>query len=416
MVDYQKFTLKNGLTVLLHQDDATPMVAVNVLYKVGSKNESPSKTGFTHLFEHLMFGGTPNVSNFDKAMQKAGGENNAFTNSDITNFYDLMPYQNLKSALWLEADRMRGINLDKKSLKTQKKVVVEEFKETCLNEPYGDMWHHISEMLYPDHPYNWPTIGKEIAHIESSSIEDVQKFFYEYYRPDNAILSICGKIDMDLLKDQVEEWFGEIDCGLDDIPALHEVPHMAVEGKKTITSNVPSPCIVLGFKMKDRLHDDYYIADLISDILSSGRSSRFYQNLIKENEIFSNIDAYISGVTEEGAFVVEGKLMDGILLDDAHEAIWNELDSLRNKPLDELELRKIKNKAESNLVFSETNVLSKAMSLAYYEYLGDVDLINTEYLKYEDITSEDIQRVANDIFDINKVATLIYLPNDQKQV
>jgi predicted Zn-dependent peptidase len=416
MVDYHKLTLKNGLIVLLHQDYATPMVAVNVLYKVGSKNESPSKTGFTHLFEHLMFGGTPNVANFDKAMQKAGGENNAFTNSDITNFYDLMPYQNLKSALWLEADRMRGINLNKKSLNTQKKVVVEEFKETCLNEPYGDMWHHISEMLYPDHPYNWPTIGKEISHIESSSLEDVQKFFNEYYRPDNAILAICGRFDMDDLKEQVEEWFSNITCDISAIPSLHNVPNVPVEQTKVIHSNVPSPCIILGFKMKDRLHPDYYVADLISDILSSGRSSRFYQNLIKEKEIFSNLDAYISGVTDEGAFIVEGKLMDDVLIEDAQEAIWEELDNLKNQCLDELELRKIKNKAESSLIFSETNVLSKAMSLAYYEYLGDVDLINTEYLKYEDITTEDIQRVANDVFDKTKVATLIYIPNEQAKV
>lgn len=410
MVKYEKFVLHNGLTVILHTDDSTPMVAVNMLYKVGSKDEDPGKTGFTHLFEHLMFSGTENVPDFDTPIQLAGGENNAFTNNDITNFYSVLPKENLEIGLWLEADRLSKMKFTPKALRTQKKVVIEEFKETCLNEPYGDMWHHLSSMLYPDHGYHWPTIGKEMSHIANAKMPDVTSFFYEHYKPSNAILSICGCFDVIEVKAQVEKWFGDID--------EREVKEKKIFTffsdnrviEKTITGNVPSASLILGFRMQHRLHPDYYTTDLLSDILSSGRSSRLYRKLVKEREIFSNIDAYITGTTDDGAFIVEGKLMDGIDTDTAFDAVWEELDKMKNQAVSSEELQKIKNKTESNLEFSETSVLSKAMSLAYYEYLGDIDLINTEAEMYNAITAEDIQRIANELLTLEKQVKILYKP------
>lgn len=410
MVKYEKFVLDNGLTVILHVDESTPMVAVNVLYKVGSKDEDPGKTGFTHLFEHLMFSGTENVPDFDTPIQLAGGENNAFTNNDITNFYNVLPKENLEVALWLEADRLAKMKFTPKALRTQKKVVIEEFKESCLNEPYGDMWHHLSAMMYPDHGYHWPTIGKEIAHISNAKMSDVEAFFYEHYRPSNAIISICGNIDTAYVKELVVKWFGDIEEKVLDNKRKFVFNYDSPEKSRVIIANVPSVATIQGFKMHSRCHPDYYTADLISDILSSGRSSRLYRRLIKEDELFSNVDAFITGTTDDGAFVIDGKVMEGVDPDKAIAAVWEELERLKTERIGEEELQKIKNKTESNLVFSETSILSKAMSLSYYEYLGDIELINSEAEMYDNITAEDIQRVANELFQLSREVRILYRP------
>ncbi len=411
MVEYRKERLDNGLTVIVHEDHSSPLVAINVLYKVGSKDESEEKTGITHLFEHLMFGGSANVPDFDEPIQLAGGENNAFTNSDITNFYNLLPAENIEIGLWLEADRMHKLKLNKKSLETQKKVVIEEFKETCLNEPYGDVWHHLSAMSYEDHPYKWPTIGKDISHIEQVSLEDAADFYKKFYGPHNAILVLCGNITYERGFELARKWFSSIK-GRETSPLqLAQKDAKVVEKAKTIAANVPSKAIYIAFKMQHRLHNDFYITDIISDILSSGRSSRFYQNLVKEKQLFSYIDAYISGTTDPGLLIIDGKLMDKVSIEQAREAIWEELDLLKEIQLTERELEKIKNKAESNLIFSETNVANKSMSLAYYEYLENIDLINTEVNIYNNITKEDLQRVAIEMFDKNTHAEVIYVPH-----
>ncbi len=411
MVEYRKERLDNGLTVIVHEDHSSPLIAINVLYKVGSKDESEDKTGLTHLFEHLMFGGTSHVPDFDEPIQLAGGENNAFTNSDITNFYNLLPAENIEIGLWLEADRMDKLKLNKKSLETQKKVVIEEFKETCLNEPYGDVWHHLSEMCYSYHPYKWPTIGKDISHIEQVSIEDAAEFYNKFYGPHNAILVLCGNITYDNGFALAKKWFSKIK-GQTISPLRLAVKEKNVESKvKLIEANVPSKAIYMAFKMQHRLHDDFYVADIISDVLSSGRSSRFYQNLIKERQLFTYIDAYISGTTDPGLLIIDGKLMDNVSIDQAREAIWSELQQLIEIPLTDRELEKIKNKAESNLIFSETSITNKSMSLAYYEYLENIELINTEVTIYNNITKEDLQRVAKDLFDKETHVEVIYLPN-----
>jgi zinc protease len=409
MVEFLKYTLDNGLKVILHQDDSSPLVAINLLYNVGSKHESADKTGLTHLFEHLMFSGTKNIPNFDDVIQKAGGENNAFTNNDFTNFYNVLPKQNLEVGLWLEADRMAHLTIKKKPLNTQKKVVIEEFKETCLNEPYGDMWHHLGEMVYPNHPYNWPVIGKKIDHIESVTLSDAEEFFNTYYNPNNAILSICGDIDIELTKSYISKYFESIQNEID----IHQKQYPKIlsshsDKQRVICTSVPAKAIMQAYKMSARMDKDYYSTDLLSDILSEGRSSRLYQLLVKEKEIFSSIDAYITGTTDEGAFVIDGKIMNNKSHSEAKIALEEVLYDIKTTEISDNELSKIKHKAESNLVFSETSILSKAMSLGYYEYLGDIELMNTEINHYNNVTTSDLRLVANDIFSESNKSELWY--------
>ncbi len=410
MVEYIKYTLANGLRVVLHQDTSSPLVAINVLYNVGSKHESPGQTGLTHLFEHLMFSGTKNIPNFDDIIQKAGGENNAFTNNDFTNYYDVLPKENLEVGLWLEADRMANMVIKQKPLTTQKKVVIEEFKEVCLNEPYGDMWHHLGEILYPNHPYNWPVIGKQLDHIESVKLSDAVQFYDKFYNPNNAVLSICGDINYDEIRQLVDLYFGHIvNTNSEPIHVMSQgLSSLKAQGKKKVEANVPADSIILAFKMCHRLDDSYYVCDLLTDILSEGRSSRLYQKLVKDQELFSSIDAYITGTTDEGALVIEGKLMNNVTEELGRQSILDLLAALKNELIDPVELQKIKNKAESNLIFSESSVVGKAMSLGYYEYLGNIDLINDEIEHYNNVTNMDIKQIANELLVEENMVELYY--------
>ena len=408
MIKFERFELDNGLTVLVHEDDSTPMVAVNVLYNVGARDESPDKTGFAHLFEHLMFGGSANIPDFDTPIQMAGGENNAFTNNDITNFYDILPAENLEVALWLESDRMMSLNFDERVLEVQRKVVVEEFKETCLNEPYGDVWHHIADMAFKVHPYRWPTIGKVPKHVEDATLDDVRQFFYRYYRPNNAILAIAGNIKTEEVKALVEKWFGDIPAGQAMERKLPQEPPQKRLERRINEANVPVDAIYLAFHMPARSHPDYYVADLISDVLSNGSSSRLYRRLLKEQELFSSIDCYVSGSIDPGLFIIEGKPAHGVSLDEASAVIWKELRELKDGPIPEEELQKLKNKMESTLVFSELNVLNKAMNLSFFELLGDAELINSEADFYQKVTTADLHRVANEILTEENCSELYY--------
>lgn len=409
MVEYRKKILKNGLTVIVHEDRSTPLVAVNVLYKVGSKDEQTYKTGITHLFEHLMFGGSKHIADFDSMIQKAGGENNAFTNSDITNFYDVLPKENLEIALWMESDRMSNLKLSRRVLNTQKKVVIEEFKETCLNEPYGDLYHHLGPMAYQNHPYQWPTIGKEIAHIESVQMEDVKLFFRRHYRPDNAVLVLAGNVCYEEGFAVAEKWFGRIKKR-ESSPSSDTIFSIEnpVSREKIIRAAVPLNSIVLAFGMAERIDYRFYLADILSDALASGRSSRFYRKLVKEKQLFSHIDAFVSGTKEPGLFIIEGKVAKGSDLHIAEKAIWEELEEIKRQPLKEEELKKLKNRAESALLYSEMGVLNKAMNLAFFEYLGDIDLINTEINLYERITTDELLAEANKILNKDNCCKLVY--------
>lgn len=412
MIEFSRFVMDNGLRVLVQEDFSTPIVAMNMLYDVGSKDESVELTGLAHLFEHLMFSGSKNIKDFDTPIQQAGGECNAFTNSDITNFYITIPVENIEIAFWLESDRMKSLSFSKKALNTQKKVVIEEFKETTLNEPYGDVWHHISEMAYKKHPYRWPTIGIDPSHISKVSIEDIKHFFAHHYCPNNAIMVVSGPVKDQEIRILCHKWFDEIPSGA--IPKRKfEFDIKSKEERKTIVSNVPSNAIYMAFNMPNRLHSDYYTYDLISDILSNGRSARLFQKLVKEQQLFSYIDAYLYGSIDPGIFVVEGRLHESVNVSIAENAIWQELDNLKSMTIEDSELQKLQNQVESTLVFSENGVQNKAANLAYFELIGDANLINSEAELYKRVTKEDIQRVANEAFIKENVSVLIYLKQEE---
>lgn len=408
LIEFSRFELANGLRVVAHEDKSTPMIAINILYNVGARDESPDKTGFAHLFEHLMFGGSANIPNFDEPIQMAGGENNAFTNNDITNFYNVLPAENIETAFWLESDRMLSLNFSKESLEVQRKVVLEEFKETCLNQPYGDVWHHISEMAYKVHPYQWPTIGKVPKHVEDATLDDVKKFFYKYYRPNNAILVVSGNTTTEAIKALSEKWFGQIPKGEEVVKNIPQEPQQKQLEQRTKYAKVPIDSLYLAFHIPSRVDKDYYATDLLSDVLSNGASARLYRRLLKEKRLFSQIDAYITGNIDPGLLIIEGKPADGVSLEQAKAVIWEELEALKRDLIPEKELLKYKNKVESTLVFSEISILNKAINLAFFELLGDIDLINREKEIYQEITVADIQRLAQMIFIEENCSELHY--------
>ena len=415
MIEYTRTILENGLRVLVHEDKTTPLVAVNVLYNVGAKDESPDKTGFAHLFEHLMFGGSTNIKDYDGPIQLAGGDCNAFTNSDLTNFYQVLPVENIETALWLESDRMLSLDFNQKSLEVQRKVVLEEFNETCLNKPYGDAWHHLSSLAYKKHPYRWPTIGLVPKHIEDANLEDVESFFFSHYRPNNAILVFSGNISEEKALNLTKKWFEDIPKS--DIPKrnLPQEPKQDKLQKKEISSNVPIDALYMAFHMPDRLHEDYYAIDLLSDVICNGRSSRFYKSLYKEQKIFSSIDAYITGSIDPGLLVIEGRLNDGFTLEFAEQKVWEELDKLKKEGITELELQKYKNKVESNIEFSEASILNKAINLAFFELIGKPEMVNTETSLYNNVTIADVERVAHEILVPENCSELFYKSETSKE-
>lgn len=408
MIAYDRFVLDNGLRVLVHKDDTTPIVAFNVLYDVGARDEHPDRTGFAHLFEHLMFEGSANIPHYDAPLQEAGGENNAFTNNNYTNYYITLPKENLETAFWLESDRMLELGLTQEKLDIQKKVVIEEFNQRYLNQPYGDWNLLLRPLAYKVHPYMWPTIGKNTDHIAEATLADVKDFFYRFYAPNNAILVVAGDVNTDKIKELTQKWFGGIPRREVRERNLPKEPAQTERREQSVERNVPLDAIYMAFHMTHRLDHDYFAADLISDILSNGKSARLTQNLVKEKKLFSSVNAYISGDVEEGLFIVNGNLNEGISFEEAETAIWEELDELKNNPLDGHELEKVKNKVEANLIYSEINVLNKAMSLAYNEMLGNAAMINEETENYQKVSAEQIQRVSAEIFSRNNESVLYY--------
>lgn len=409
MVDFNRFTLANGLKVLVHEDPTTPMAVLNILYDVGARDEDPEKTGFAHLFEHLMFGGSVNIPNYDEPLQRVGGENNAFTSNDITNYYITLPSENIETAFWLESDRMLSLAFSEKSLETQRNVVSEEFKQRYLNQPYGDVWLKLRPLAYKKHAYRWATIGKELSHIENATMDDVKAFFKKHYTPQNAILVVGGNVKTADVKEMAEKWFEPIPAGDKYVRNLIQEDIQTESRSETVKANVPLNAIYMAFKMPGRLNADYYAFDLLSDILSRGQSSRLYNSLLKDQKLFSDINAYISSSLDAGLFIVEGKLVQGVTIEAAEKAIWAELDRLKAEVVTNKELTKVKNKVESVLVFSEMSLLDKAMNLAYYELLGDAELLNQEAEEFLKVTAEDIKRISNETFGREKSSTLYYL-------
>lgn len=409
MVKYERFTLNNGLKVLVHEDKSTPMAVLNILYDVGARDETPDKTGFAHLFEHLMFGGSVNIPQFDLPLQRVGGESNAFTSNDITNYYITLPAINLETAFWLESDRMLSLAFNERSLETQKQVVSEEFKQRYLNQPYGDVWLRLRPLAYKEHPYKWATIGKEISHIELASMQDVKAFFSKHYTPQNAILVIAGDVELDAVKSLAEKWFGSIPAGNKYIRHILPEPKQSEPRREVIKANVPVNSLYIAFHMNDRRSKAYYTCDLISDILSRGNSSRLFRRLVKERGLFSEINAYLLGSLDNGLFLIEGKPLPGTTMELAEQAIWEQLDDLQQVPVLNYELEKVKNKIESTMVFAEMSILDKAMNLAYFELLGNADMLNEEIANYLNVSAKAIQETAQQLFQLENSSTLVYL-------
>lgn len=408
MIKVNRHTLANGLRIIHSQDESTQMVALNLLYDVGARDEHPEHTGFAHLFEHLMFGGSVNIADYDTPVQNAGGENNAWTSNDMTNYYITLPYQNVETGFWLESDRMLSLDFNPKSLDVQRQVVIEEFKQRNLNQPYGDASHLIREMAYQTHPYQWPTIGKEISHIANATLDEVKEFFYRFYAPNNAILAVTGHISLEGTIRLAEKWFGPIPAR--NVPKRNlpkEVLQTAIR-RKTVERKVPVDALYMAFHMCDRHHADYPVYDIITDILSNGRSSRFIQHLVQENKIFTGIDAYITGSIDEGLLHIAGKPAEGISLEEAEKAIWAELDELKRVSVDELELEKVKNRYESEQIFNNINYLNVATNLAYFELLGKAEDINDEVRKYRSVTASQLQKVAQKTFIPENCSILYY--------
>jgi len=412
MIQFERFTLANGLKVIVHQDNSTPMAVVDVIYDVGARDEDPDKTGFAHLFEHLMFGGSLHIESYDEPLQMAGGENNAYTTNDLTNYYIQLPLENLETAFWLESDRMLSLAFGEKSLDVQRRVVCEEFKEHYINKPYGDAWHKIRELAYKTHPYRWMTIGKELSHIENAKLEDVKNFFFKYYRPNNAILVVGGNVATDKVKQLVEKWFGDIPSGEKRKRTLPQEPPQTSPRRKELRADVPLDALYKCWHISSRLDQKYYIADLITDILSGGGSSRLYHSLVKKRKLFSNIECYHFGSLDSGLLAIEGKLVKGVQMEEAEKAVGEELEKIKNEHVSETELQKVKNKTESTIAFEDMTLMNRANSLAFYELLGDAQLMNQELEKYNAITTEDIRAEARDIFREENSTTLYYYSNN----
>lgn len=409
MISFERFTLANGLRVIVHEDTSTPMVAFNLLYDVGARDEDPERTGFAHLFEHLMFGGSVNIPEYDEPLQMAGGENNAYTTNDITNYYIQLPKENIETAFWLESDRMLSLAFGEKSLDVQRKVVSEEFKEHYINKPYGDVWNHLRKLAYQTHPYQWMTIGKELKHIEEAQLQDVKDFFFKHYRPQNAVLCVAGNTSLEEVKALCEKWFSNIPAGEKyerNIPAekKQEEARLAV-----VEADVPYDALYKAWHMEGRTHPQYYAADIITEIMGSGQASRLYQRLVKEQRLFSNISCYHTGSTDPGLLVIEGKLVKGVTMQQAEDAIAAELDQLRKEGVREEEMEKAKNKIEAMVTFEDMNLLARANNFAFYELLGDAGMMNTELEKYLAVNREEMQEAISTIFADTNCSTLHYL-------
>jgi len=408
MIDFKEFTLDNGLRVIVHEDQTSPMAVLNVLYDVGSRDEEEAHTGFAHLFEHLMFSGSKNIPVYDEPLQRVGGENNAFTSPDITNYYLSLPAQNIETGFWLESDRMLELAFSENGLEVQRKVVVEEFKQNYLNQPYGDVWLKLRPLAYKEHPYKWATIGKEIAHIEEATMDIVKAFFRKHYSPSNAILVVAGNVTFERAKALTEKWFGPIPAGEKYVRNNPREPKQTEPRVLETSADVPLSALYKAYHMPARTEKDYHAVDLISDILGRGKSSRLYDKLVKEQQLFNSITASVSGSVEQGLLMIQGKLNEGVDLQEADAAVEAVNRELMEQLVDEEELNKVKNQAETAIVFSEIELLNRAMNLAYSKLLGDANLVNQEGEKVQAVTPQDILRCARQVLDPNNCSTLLY--------
>ncbi len=408
MISFHQFTLANGLKVLVHEDHTLQIAVLNILYDVGSRDEQSDKTGFAHLFEHLMFGGSANIPSYDEPLQKVGGENNAFTSTDITNYYLTVPATNIETGFWLESDRMLSLSFDPKVLEVQRKVVIEEFKQRYLNQPYGDVWLKLRPLAYQAHPYQWATIGKEVSHIEKATMNDVRDFFFSHYVPNNAVLVVAGNVTLDQVKQLSEKWFGPIPAGKKIKRTLPVEPKQTEKRILEVEAKVPASAIYKTYHMPGRFHPDYYAVDLLSDVLSRGQSSRLYLQLVKEKEIFTSISSFVMSTIDPGLLVVSGRVKEGIDLKSAEKEVDDVLRKIVEEGAKEEELEKVKNQAEATLEFGEVEVMNRAMNLAFATLSGDPDWVNQEAKLISSVTLADIQRVAGEVLRDENSSVLYY--------
>jgi zinc protease len=408
MIQFDRFQLANGLRVIVHPDHTTPNAVLNVMYDVGARDEDPERTGFAHLFEHLMFGGSVNIPEYDEPLQRAGGENNAYTTNDLTNYYIQLPAVNLETAFWLESDRMLSLAFSEKSLDVQRKVVCEEFKEHYINKPYGDVWHKMRTLAFKSHPYRWMTIGKDLKHIEEATLNDVKAFFKKHYCPANAVLVVAGPVKTEDVRMMAEKWFGEIPAGDKYDRRLPQEPAQTETRRLVVEADVPLDALYMCWHMPARMEPGYQAVDMLTDILGSGASSRLHQSLVKEQKLFSNVECYHFGSTDRGLLTIEGKLVTGVTLEAAEAAVQKEIDKLLAQKVAEDELQKAKNKTESMIAFEDMSVMNRATSLAHYELLGDADMMNTEFARYAAVTIKDVLVQAEQIFRIENLNVMYY--------
>lgn len=407
-LDFDRTTMNNGLTVITHRDESTPLACLNIMYDVGSRDEDPKKTGFAHLFEHLMFGGSANIPNYDGPLQQAGGSNNAFTSTDVTNYYLSLPAQNLETGFWLESDRMNNLAFTPKSLEVQRSVVIEEFRQRYLNQPYGDVWLLLRPLAFKEHPYKWATIGKEEKHIEDATMEDVKSFFQKHYLPKNAVLVATGNVQHHQILSLTEKYFGEIVKGDKPIRDLPKEPEQTAPRRLEVDRNVPQDALYMSFHMGGRCDGDYAHYDLLTDVLSLGKSSRLFRKLVQEKQLFTELNAYVMGEQDPSLLTVSGKLNAGVSFDDAEDAIWNEVEKVKNSVSSD-ELNKIRNLVVAQQEFGQMSILNKAMNLAYNELIGDANRVNTEVEKYLATSENDIIAAAKKVLTPNNCSTLRYI-------
>ncbi len=408
MVNFENFTLSNGLRVYVHEDHTSPTAVLNILYNVGSRDENPDKTGFAHLFEHLMFGGSINIPNYDEPLQRVGGDNNAFTSPDITNYYITLPSVNIETAFWLESDRMLSLSFDPEVLEVQRKVVIEEFKQRYLNQPYGDIWLKLRPLAYEKHPYQWATIGKEISHIENATMEDVKAFFAKYYTPNNAVMVVAGDVTLNQVKALSQKWFEPIPPGVSVSRKLPVEPPQKARRFLEVEAHVPTDALYMTFHMPGRFDENYLPTDLMSDMLGRGKSSRLYKQLVSNDRIFNSLSGYVLGSVDPGLLVVTGKLAEGHGLEEAENRIWEVLNSFVNQGFSNKELEKVKNKAESTLVFSEVELLNRAMNLAYAAVNEIPDYVNKEVDLIREVDAENIREQAKNILTVENSTVMYY--------
>jgi zinc protease len=408
MINYQHFTLNNGLQVIVHEDNTTQIAALNICYNVGSRDEDETKTGFAHLFEHLMFGGSKNIPSYDTPLQNVGGENNAFTSADITNYYITLPAVNIETAFWLESDRMLSLSFDPQTLEIQRKVVIEEFKQRYLNQPYGDAWLKLRPLAYKTHPYKWATIGKDIAHIENANMDDVKAFFAKYYLPNNAVMVVAGNVKLEQIKQLAKKWFEPIPAGKKPLKLFAKEEKQTEARKLILEAKVPVNVIYKAYHMPGRYHDDFHTIDLFSDVLGRGKSSFLHENLVTKNQIFSTISSYVNASLDPGLLIINGNLNEGISLEEADTAINQVVNELIKNGISDLELAKVKNQSLTTQAFSEVELLNRAMTLAFCANAGNIEMANMEAKNIASVNKTDLIEKGKMIMTAENCSTMYY--------